>query len=268
MNMVGTTPTPDGGNCFSDNVAATESPTNLQQKAPCGAPPSGDFAEGALDVAPLIARASPRPSCTRTSRCRTPGRRPTCPTRRRPRPRPQRARRPSPTSPRSCCRPPGSVIGLRAARVASGRGVVRRRGRARRGSRPRRPWSRPAGEARGLPPGRPNSDLSYDGAMFVATCAFSHSAERRPDRLSRAARTVTPTRLLREHRDRRRLDGALAPPRRDDHLRPRGRQRGLLGAGAAPRRCRRSPEGRRRLLPGRARRAGRRRRSRTPQGWR
>ena len=59
MNMVGTTPTPDGGNCFSDNVAATESPTNLQQKAPCGSAPSGDFDEGALDVAPLIARVKP-----------------------------------------------------------------------------------------------------------------------------------------------------------------------------------------------------------------
>ena len=59
MNMVGTTPAPDGGNCFSDNVAATESPTNLQQKAPCGSPATGDFAEGALDVAPLIAREKP-----------------------------------------------------------------------------------------------------------------------------------------------------------------------------------------------------------------
>ena len=59
MNMVGTTKTPDGGNCFSDNVAATESPTNLQQKAPCGSPASGDFAEGSFDVAPLIARAKP-----------------------------------------------------------------------------------------------------------------------------------------------------------------------------------------------------------------
>lgn len=59
MNMVGTTETPDGGNCFSDNVAETESPTNLQQKAPCGAPASGDFAEGAFDVTPLIAREKP-----------------------------------------------------------------------------------------------------------------------------------------------------------------------------------------------------------------
>ncbi len=59
MNMVGTTPTPNGGNCFSDNRAAIESPTKLQQKAPCGSAASGDFAEGEFDVAPLIARAKP-----------------------------------------------------------------------------------------------------------------------------------------------------------------------------------------------------------------
>ncbi len=31
------------------------------------------------------------------------------------------------------------------------------------------------GRARGLPRGRPNSDFSYDGALFVAACAFSHA---------------------------------------------------------------------------------------------
>ena len=32
----------------------------------------------------------------------------------------------------------------------------------------------------GFPVGRPNSDLFYDGAMFAASCPFSHSASDDP----------------------------------------------------------------------------------------
>jgi hypothetical protein len=73
VNMVGTTPTPDGGNCFSDNEAAIVSPTNLQQKAPCGSPASGDFDEGAFDVGPLIAREKPPTVSYKTAALPDPG---------------------------------------------------------------------------------------------------------------------------------------------------------------------------------------------------
>lgn len=47
------------GNCFSDNTFATTAPARLEEKAPCGKPSSGDFAEGALDLTVLIARPKP-----------------------------------------------------------------------------------------------------------------------------------------------------------------------------------------------------------------
>jgi hypothetical protein len=59
LATLGTTPTPDGGNCFAGNEAATTAPTDLQAKAPCGGRPSGDFDAGALDVGALIARDKP-----------------------------------------------------------------------------------------------------------------------------------------------------------------------------------------------------------------
>ena len=36
------------------------------------------------------------------------------------------------------------------------------------------------GRARGMPSGRPNSDLFYDGALFAAACPYSHSANDDP----------------------------------------------------------------------------------------
>lgn len=59
LNMVGTTATPGGGNCFADNVFSTTAPTDLETKAPCDAPENGDFDEGSFDVSALIAREKP-----------------------------------------------------------------------------------------------------------------------------------------------------------------------------------------------------------------
>lgn len=61
LNMVGTTPTADGGNCFSDNIFTTSAPTGLEQKAPCIGVVGGDFDEGSFDVGQLIARDKPEP---------------------------------------------------------------------------------------------------------------------------------------------------------------------------------------------------------------
>lgn len=47
------------GNCFSGNTFTTTAPSRLEEKAPCGRPSSGDFAEGALDLTVLIARPKP-----------------------------------------------------------------------------------------------------------------------------------------------------------------------------------------------------------------
>lgn len=57
---VGLSPTPDGGNCFSDNTAATTAPVDLQAKAPCrGTPATTGWDDGPLDVTVLIARDKP-----------------------------------------------------------------------------------------------------------------------------------------------------------------------------------------------------------------
>jgi hypothetical protein len=59
LNLVGTAPTADGGNCFSDNDAAIIAPPDLQQIAPCGAPLTGDVSQGALDVGPYLVGVRP-----------------------------------------------------------------------------------------------------------------------------------------------------------------------------------------------------------------
>jgi hypothetical protein len=57
---LGTSPTPDGGNCFSGNEAATTAPIDLQTLAPCGAPPAtAGWDNGPLDVNALIGRDKP-----------------------------------------------------------------------------------------------------------------------------------------------------------------------------------------------------------------
>lgn len=50
----GQSKSPDGGNCFSGNTFNTSAPARIEEKAPCGKPASGDFAEGALDLAGLF----------------------------------------------------------------------------------------------------------------------------------------------------------------------------------------------------------------------
>jgi len=57
---LGTSPTPDGGNCFSGNEAATTAPLDLQTLAPCGArAATTGWDNGPLDVSALIARDKP-----------------------------------------------------------------------------------------------------------------------------------------------------------------------------------------------------------------
>jgi hypothetical protein len=59
---LGLSPTPDAGNCFSDNTAATTAPVDLQAKAPCDSPAATDgWDVGPLDVGTLIARDKPPP---------------------------------------------------------------------------------------------------------------------------------------------------------------------------------------------------------------
>jgi Domain of unknown function (DUF1996) len=71
------------------------------------------------------------------------------------------------------------VIGLRAALVGVAAAVLVLSTGASPGAAAPGPMGRmTGGRARGLPAGRPNSDFSYDGAMFAASCAFSHA---RPD---------------------------------------------------------------------------------------
>lgn len=55
----GASETPDGGNCFAGNTFSTTAPLDLETKAPCGGEPSGDFAEGALDLFALMAGERP-----------------------------------------------------------------------------------------------------------------------------------------------------------------------------------------------------------------
>lgn len=57
---LGLSPTPDGGNCFSDNEVTITAPLRLQELVPCGAAPAtAGYDEGALDVGALIARDKP-----------------------------------------------------------------------------------------------------------------------------------------------------------------------------------------------------------------
>lgn len=79
LATLGTTPTPEGGNCFSGNDAATTAPLDLQAKAPCGGEPSGDFGAGALDVGALIARDKPPTVPWREVTLPDPGRLPNMP---------------------------------------------------------------------------------------------------------------------------------------------------------------------------------------------
>ncbi|CAN5829208.1 hypothetical protein BH24ACT3_BH24ACT3_19680 [soil metagenome] len=59
---LGLSPTPEGGNCFSDNTVTSTAPFDLQAKAPCqGEPAATGFEDGALDVGQLIARDKPAP---------------------------------------------------------------------------------------------------------------------------------------------------------------------------------------------------------------
>jgi hypothetical protein len=59
---LGLSPTPDGGNCFSDNVVSVTAPTDLQTLAPCGGAALAEgWDVGSLDVFQLIARDKPEP---------------------------------------------------------------------------------------------------------------------------------------------------------------------------------------------------------------
>jgi plastocyanin len=54
------------GNCFAGNEFTTSAPTAIEDKAPCGAPATGDWTEGALDLGALIAGDRPPPGDYRT----------------------------------------------------------------------------------------------------------------------------------------------------------------------------------------------------------
>jgi hypothetical protein len=74
---LGLSPTPDGGNCFSDNEAATSAPVDLQAKAPCGgAAATTGWDDGPLDVTVLIAREKPPIVDYKKVRLPHPGRQP------------------------------------------------------------------------------------------------------------------------------------------------------------------------------------------------
>ena len=60
------------GNCFAGNDFTTSAPEDLEALAPCDGEGAGDWAAGALDLAPWIAEAQTRPSRRRTTSRRLP----------------------------------------------------------------------------------------------------------------------------------------------------------------------------------------------------
>ena len=142
---------------------------------------SGDFAEGALDVAPLIAREKPPTVSYKDVALPDPGPQANMPNAAKAKARPAAARACVPRRRRDRVAAAPDVRDPAPGRGGPG---ARRRGAScgwswravgdRRTDRGRRPG------AAALPPGRPNSELSYDGALFAASCAFSHSADDDP----------------------------------------------------------------------------------------